>query len=169
MAVPPPRCNCPSCAPTEDSADDEPVNVVQGVNYNFSMIAPMDWGTVDPEGYLDLWKFRICDAPGLWKANGDVHLYLISRLFELLRDKRKKGWWGLKFDAAGELNCQACWAYVDGQSQDSQMREVGSPCLWPEDWRPCITVPESGQEQLAYHDAGLLWVRQNQGVLTLPA
>ena len=37
------------------------------------------------------------------------------------------------------------------------MREPGSPCLWREDWRPCITVPESGQEHLAYYDADLLW------------
>ena len=54
-------------------------------------------------------------------------------------------------------NCLRSWAYVDGQASDSQCRAVGSPTIWKESWRPCIVVPEMGQEQLAYYDADLLW------------
>ena len=63
----------------------------------------------------------------------------------------------MKFIQAGQDNCLRSFAYVDGQSNESQLRALGSPTTWEESWRPCIVVPEMGQEQLAYYDADLLW------------
>ena len=117
----------------------------------------MAWGTTDRRACIDWWKARIGDAPGMMKANGDVFLFILSELFTFLPGKRKKGYWGWKFMEAGEINCQRIWAYVDGQSSDSQCNKMGSPTIWKEDWRPCVIVPEMGQVQLAYYDADLVW------------
>ena len=136
--------------PTDVSSDEESV-------YNFSIIATMDWSISDRRNCIDSWKSRINDAPGILRANGDVHMYILSQLFDFLPTKRRQGWWGLKFINAGEANCLRSWAYVDGQSGESQCRPLGSPTTWRESWRPCVVVPETGQEVLAYYDADLLW------------
>ena len=145
--------------PTDVSSDEESVYVdhQMGATYNFSIIATMEWSISDRRTCIDWWNSRINDAPGILRANGHVHMFILSQLFAFLPTKRRQGWWGLKFINAGEANCLRSWAYVDGQSSGSQCRSVGSPTIWKESWRPCIVVPETGQDFLAYYDADLLW------------
>ena len=136
--------------PRRVSSDEESV-------YNSSIIETMDWSIEDRRNCIDSWKSRIKDAPGMSRANGDVHMFILTQLFAFLPHKRSQGWWGMKFIQAGQDNCLRSFAYVDGQSNESQLRALGSPTTWEESWRPCIVVPEMGQEQLAYYDADLLW------------
>ena len=57
----------------------------------------MEWGTTDRHTYTDRWTLRIGDAPGLLRANNDVHLLIHPRLFTLLPGKKKKGYWDGSF------------------------------------------------------------------------
>ena len=61
-----------------------------GVTYNFSIIAPMEWSISDRRTCINWWKSRIDDAPGILRANGDVHLFILSQLFASLLGKNRK-------------------------------------------------------------------------------
>ena len=148
--------------PTDVSSDEESV-------YNFSIIATMDWSISDRRNCIDSWKSRINDAPGILRANGDVHMYILSQLFDFLPTKRRQGWWGLKFINAGEANCLRSWAYVDGQSGESQCRPLGSPTTWRESWRPCVVVPETGKTFWPITLRTCFGINQSHGAVTLSA
>ena len=58
--------------PRRVSSDEESV-------YNSSIIETMDWSIEDRRNCIDSWKSRINDAPGILRANGDVHMYILSK------------------------------------------------------------------------------------------
>ena len=52
------------------------------------IIAPMEWNISDRRTCIDWWKSRI--GKEISRANGDVHMFILSQLFAfLLRKKRK--------------------------------------------------------------------------------
>ena len=61
------------------------------VNDKFGIIARMDEGDADPDVYLKKCKARADDAPALLRANGDLHVYIVNKLFELLLGIRNNG------------------------------------------------------------------------------
>ena len=100
------------------SSDEESVYVDRktGVTYNFSIIPPMEWGTEGRHTYIDWWKWRIGDAPGLLRANDDVHLFILSRLFALLSSKKTRvtGDGGLS-PLENQIVCEAGPTSMDNQ------------------------------------------------------
>ena len=76
--------------PTDVSPDEESVYVDHqtGVTYNFSIIATMEWSISDRRTCIDWWKSRIDDAPGILRAHGDVHMFILPQLFTFLPGKK---------------------------------------------------------------------------------
>ena len=53
------------------------------------------------------------DAEGLSRSNGDVHIWLVEKLFEFLKRRFRAGWYGQEFDKAELARCMACFFWTD--------------------------------------------------------
>ena len=80
------------------------------------------------------------DAECLSRSNGDVHIWLVEKLFNFLKQPRV-GWYGQEFQRAGPERCMACFAWTDGHGKQGQLTEYDASTLnsW-RTWRPCIVA-----------------------------
>ncbi|MDA8584161.1 hypothetical protein N9L68_07990, partial [bacterium] len=90
-------------------------------------------GGGDGYGFLQQWGRDI--SPGIWRVfreaavcdkcdydSGDVHIYLVAKLFRTLTRMKNVDWYGNKCMEVGPTCCMTCFAYTDGTS-DSTLRQ----------------------------------------------
>ena len=81
----------------------------------------------DGDGFLQQWGRDISqwdtesfsNSGGLRKSDyvsGDVHIYLVAKLFRTLANMKNPDWYANQFLEAGPTRCMACFAYTDGTS-----------------------------------------------------
>ena len=61
------------------------------------------------------------DSEGLSRSNGDVHIWLVEKLFKFLKHTTKVGWHGQEFQKAGPERCMACFAWTDAHTKSGQL------------------------------------------------
>ena len=81
------------------------------------------------------------DAEGLSRSNGDVHIWLVEKLFKFLKHTTKVGWYGQEFQKAGPERCMACFAWTDDHAKSGQLTPYDASIknYWMK-WRPCIVA-----------------------------
>ena len=91
------------------------------------------------------------DAEGLSRSNGDVHIWLVEKLFNFLKQPRV-GWYGQEFQRAGPERCMACFAWTDDHAKSGQLTpyDASTKNSWMT-WRPCIVAVRA----LPYDEYGM--------------
>ena len=122
-------------------------------------IPEMDWGPDPrtPAMFMAEWARRIAaqDPAFATQTGGNVHEYLVQKLFYTLKTIRGPRQWGWKFWNAGASQCISCFVYADGSS--TQLLPLGESGSAQECWWPCIVLWEDGQAVLAFYCPALAW------------
>ena len=119
----------------------------------------MEWGP-DPRThamFLAVWAQRIAaqDPAFATQTGGDVHEYLVQKLFYTLKTIRCPRQWGWKFMNAGASQCVCCFVYADGSP--TQLLPLGESRSAQECWWPCLVIWEENEAVLPFYCPALAW------------
>jgi hypothetical protein len=101
--------------------------------------------------FMAEWARRIAaqDRAFATQTGGDVHEYLVQKLFYTLTTIRGPRQWGWKFLNAGASQCVCCFVYADGSP--TQLLPLGESRSAQECWWPCLVLWEEKQAVLPFY------------------
>ena len=138
-----PRARIPDVLRPESTlvAFDKPDAWLRGFNRSQVVHLEVFGGDEDEEDDLlqqwgrdiSLWDEEGWSNSGGWlnpyQCVGDVHIYLVAKLFRTLANMKNLDWYANKIMEAGPTRCMACFAYTDGTS-DRRLRQWGKYRPW---------------------------------------
>ena len=100
--------------------------------------------------FMAEWARRIAaqDQAFATQTGGDVHEYLVHKLFYTLKTIRGPRQWGWKFLNAGASQCVYCFVQADGSP--TQLLPLGESRSAQECWWPCLVLWEEKQAVLPF-------------------
>ena len=116
------------------------------------VIPDMDWGdSFGEQSLLETWWIKLSshDRQAFSDYKGDIHVFLLNQILQLLNFRGKVGQYGQQFSSAGFAQVVACYAWGSCDCKDDMKSTFCRPGHG-EEWWPCLTAftPNGPREEV---------------------